>query len=307
MAIYKHVSSKEIVRKVFRDMKPNSADFVHDAIEWIGEALEHIGAAPQLCRKQCVIDIKDHKGCLPGDLYYINQVAVNSCVSPSVDTQIDTVVAQINTLNSNIVDYSEQLSTTTVTGADLNDTRIASNNQLRDLNVNLEVLTNMYFTGGSCLSPLQYGATTFHASIHCDGCVNENVRYKDTYIIDCDHIKTSFATGKVCVSYMAFPTDEECYPMVPDDISYREAMFWYIYKKLLLSGTPGRNPKIGYEYAEQMWQVYCTQARNAANYPDIDRYESFMNQWVRLVPDINSHNSFFETLNDREQFTSDNF
>ena len=56
-----------------------------------------------------------------------------------------------------------------------------------------------------------------------------------------------------------------------------------------------------------MWQVYCTQARNAANYPDIDKYESFMNQWVRLVPDINAHHSFFETLNDREQFTSDNF
>ena len=165
----------------------------------------------------------------------------------------------------------------------------------------------MYFTGGSCLSPLQYGASTFHSSIHCDGCVNENIRYKDTYIIDCDHIKTSFATGKVCISYMAFPIDEECYPLVPDDISYREAMFWYIYKKLVLSGTPGRNPKIGYEYAEQMWQVYCTQARNAANYPDIDKYESFMNQWVRLVPDINAHNSFFETLNDREQFTSDNF
>ena len=307
MAIYKHVSSKEIVRKVFRDMKPNNADFVHDAIEWIGEALEHIGASPQLCRKQCVVDIKDHKACLPGDLYYINQVAVNSCVSSSVDTQIDTVVNQIETLNSNIVTYSNQLITNTVTGADLNDTRIASNNQLRDLNVNLEVLTNMYFTGGSCLSPLQYGASTFHSSIHCDGCVNENIRYKDTYIIDCDHIKTSFATGKVCISYMAFPIDEECYPLVPDDISYREAMFWYIYKKLVLSGTPGRNPKIGYEYAEQMWQVYCTQARNAANYPDIDKYESFMNQWVRLVPDINAHNSFFETLNDREQFTSDNF
>ena len=307
MAIYKHVSSKEIIRKVFRDMKPSTADFVHDAIEWIGEALEHIGASPQLCRKQCVIDIKDHKGCLPGDLYYINQVAVNSCVSSSVDTQIDTVVNQIETLNSNIVTYSNQLITNTVTGADLNDTRIASNNQLRDLNVNLEVLTNMYFTGGSCLSPLQYGASTFHSSIHCDGCVNENIRYKDTYIIDCDHIKTSFATGKVCISYMAFPIDEECYPLVPDDISYREAMFWYIYKKLVLSGTPGRNPKIGYEYAEQMWQVYCTQARNAANYPDIDKYESFMNQWVRLVPDINAHHSFFETLNDREQFTSDNF
>lgn len=307
MAIYKNVSSKEIIRKVFRDIKPRTADFVHDAIEWIGEALEHIGSAPQLCQKQVVIDIKDHKGCLPGDLYYINQVAVNTCVSSTVDSQINTVTSQIEDLNSNIFSYSEQLSAGTVTGADLNDYRVASNNQLRDLNVNLEMLTNMYFTGGSCLSPLQYGASTFHNSIHCDGCVNATVRYKDTYIIDCGYVKTSFATGKLCISYMAFPTDEECYPLVPDDISFREAMFWYIYKKLLLQGIPGRNPKLGYEYAEAMWQNYCTQARNAANYPDIDKYESFMNQWVRLVPDINVHSTFFESLNDREQFTSDNF
>jgi len=307
MAIYKNVSSKEIIRKVFRDIKPRTADFVHDAIEWIGEALEHIGSAPQLCQKQVVIDIKDHKGCLPGDLYYINQVAVNTCVSSTVDSQINTVTSQIEDLNSNIFSYSEQLSAGTVTGADLNDYRVASNNQLRDLNVNLEMLTNMYFTGGSCLSPLQYGASTFHNSIHCDGCVNSTVRYKDTYIIDCGYAKTSFATGKLCISYMAFPTDEECYPLVPDDISFREAMFWYIYKKLLLQGIPGRNPKLGYEYAEAMWQNYCTQARNAANYPDIDKYESFMNQWVRLVPDINAHSTFFETMNDREQFTEDNF
>jgi len=321
MAIYKHVSSKEIVRKVFRDMKPNTADFVHDAIEWIGEALEHIGAAPQLCRKQCVIDIKDHKACLPGDLYYINQVAVNSCVSPSVDNELDVLNKQIDTLNADLGTYYDSVNqlvsrssdgryVSSLTTDDINtfDTRYKTNTeQLREINSRIGVLSNVYFSDGNCLSPLQYGASNFHSSIHCDGCVNENVRYKDTYIIDCDHIKTSFATGKVCISYMAFPIDEECYPLVPDDISYREAMFWYIYKKLVLSGTPGRNPKIGYEYAEQMWQVYCTQARNAANYPDIDKYESFMNQWVRLVPDINAHHSFFETLNDREQFTSDNF
>jgi|TARA_R110002126_G_scaffold14839_1_gene61720 hypothetical protein len=308
MAIYKNVSSKEIIRKVFRDIKPSTANFVHDAVEWIGEALEHIGSSPQLCQKQMVIDITDHKGCLPGDLYYINQVAVNTCVSSAIDSQINTVTNQIEDLNSNILNYSSQLTAvTTPTTVDLNAYRVASNNQLRDLNVNLKVLTNMYFTGGSCLSPLQYGASTFHNSIHCDGCVNATVRYKDTYIIDCGYVKTSFATGKICISYMAFPTDEECYPLVPDDISFREAMFWYIYKKLLLQGITGRNTKLGYEYAENMWQNYCTQARNSANYPDIDKYESFMNQWVRLVPDINAHSTFFESLNDREQFTSDNF
>ena len=58
--------------------------------------------------------------------------------------------------------------------------------------------------------------------------------------------------------------------------------------------------QLGYEMAEGQWKYYCTQARNAANYPDIDRYESFMNQWVRLIPSINRHDELFEGLNTRE-------
>ena len=110
-------------------------------------------------------------------------------------------------------------------------------------------------------------------------------------------------SGKICISYMAFPTDEDCYPLVPDDISYKEALFWYIYKKLLLSmATAPENSRngINYTFADEKWKYYCTQARNAANFPDIDKYESFMNQWVRLIPNINRHDEGFENLNTRE-------
>ena len=102
---------------------------------------------------------------------------------------------------------------------------------------------------------------------------------------------------------MAFPTDEDCYPLVPDDISYMEAMFWYIYKKLLISFVAPPETKrngINYTFADQKWKYYCTQARNAANFPDIDKYESFMNQWVRMIPSINRHDTTFEDLNTRE-------
>ena len=68
MAIYKTISSKAVVRKIFRDLKPHNDNWIDDAIEWIGEALEHIGAAPQLCQKQCVLDITDHKVLMPSDL-----------------------------------------------------------------------------------------------------------------------------------------------------------------------------------------------------------------------------------------------
>jgi len=292
MAIYKTISSKAVIRKIFRDLKPQNDNWVDDAVEWIGEALEHIGAAPQLCQKQCVIDIKDHKALMPSDLYYINQVAINNSVSPVNSEELDKLIDKVKELKDEIAAAQaagqEYSSTTSI---------------LHEINSRIVVLENVYFKNENLLQPLQYGASTFHKSMHCDGCVNENTRYEDTYIVDCDYIKTSFESGKICISYMAFPTDEECYPLVPDDISYMEAMFWYIYKKLLISFVAPPETKrngINYTFADQKWKYYCTQARNAANFPDIDKYESFMNQWVRMIPSINRHDTAFEDLNTRE-------
>ena len=289
MAIYKTISSKVVIRKVFRDLKPNYADWIDDAIEWIGEALEHVGAAAQLVRKQKVVTIKNHKALLPNDLYYINQVAVNTGVTTNTSQELDKLVGQVKDLQAQILVAQEAgqeyANVTTV---------------LHEINNRIVVLENVYFSSTQLSQPLQYGASTFHKSMHCEECINEYAHSKDTYIIDCEYIKTSFESGKVCISYMAFPTDMDCYPLVPDDISFKEAMFWYIYKKLLLSNPSVKDNGIDYTFAEQQWKYYCTQARNAANYPDIDRYESFMNQWVRLVPNYNRHGEFFEELNTRE-------
>ena len=93
--------------------------------------------------------------------------------------------------------------------------------------------------------------------------------------------------------------------MVPADISFKEAMFWYVYKKLLLSNPKITKNGMDYNFAEEKWKYYCTQARNAANYPDIDRMASFMDQWVRLIPNMNRHDSFFEDLNTRERLNRD--
>ena len=68
----------------------------------------------------------------------------------------------------------------------------------------------------------------------------------------------------------------------------------------LLGGEAPPNNGINYIFAEQQWKYYCTQARNAAVFPDIDRMESFMNQWVRLIPSINRASTAFENLGTRE-------
>ena len=289
MAVYKNISSKTVIRKVFRDLKPTNDYWVDDAIEWIGEALEHIGAATQLCQKQCILTIENHRVLMPTDLYYINQVAINNSVSPVTSNELDTLIEKVSELKAQIVDAQAN-------SLEYSDTASI----LHEINARIVVLENVYFSNDNNMHPLQYGASTFHRSMHCEGCVNENAQYEDTYIVDCDYIKTSFVSGNICLSYMAFPLDEDCYPLIPDDISFREAMFWYIYKKLLLGNPEFKASQIGYEFAEAQWKYYCTQARNAANYPDIDKYESFMNQWVRLIPNLNRWDLEFEQLNSRE-------
>ena len=318
MAVYRNISSKAIIRKVMRDIKPNTDNWVDDAVEWIGEALEHIGAASQFCLKKCVLDIKDHKAILPNDLHYINQVAVNGTVSPTISTELSTLTGRVKSLLTTVKEYNSKLEsevvksadgtyTSSITTADLElyDTQYKTNLlELNEINSRIVVLEGMFFnvdgTGGSTLTPLSYGASTFPDAIHCVGCENEIATNKDSYIIDCDYIKTSFPTGSICLSYMAFPVDEDCYPMVPDDISFKEALFWYVFKQLLLGGWDKPTNKINYVMAEKQWQKYCTQARNSAAYPDIDKMENFMNQWVRLVPEMNNWELFFEELNTRE-------
>ena len=91
MAIYKTISSKTIIRKIFRDLKPSTDDWVDDAIEWIGEALEHIGATPQLETKNCVLEVSNYKVCLPDDFYLMNQVATNTSVSADISNEISEI------------------------------------------------------------------------------------------------------------------------------------------------------------------------------------------------------------------------
>ena len=314
MAIYKTTSSKTILRKVFRDLNPNNDNWMDDAIEWIGEALEHIGSATQLEKRGCILDINNYKASLPADLYYINQVAINGnnggINQESLITELrnqvkllnDNLGTYNNNLNDEIVQSTDGTYTSNITPDDLKDyasLKKTTDHEIREINVRLAVLENDYLNADA-LTPLSYCTTNFPAGIHCESCVNETAKCKECYYVENGRIKTSFVSGKVCLSYMAFPTDDECYPLVPDDISYKEAMFWYIYKKMLLGGESTVNNGINYTFAEQQWKYYCTQARNAANFPDIDRYESFMNQWVRLIPNINRSMTGFENLGTRE-------
>lgn len=119
----------------------------------------------------------------------------------------------------------------------------------------------------------------------------------DEYRIDDGKILFSFEKGVVAVSYMGIRLDEEGFPLVPDDISAREAIVRYVtFKYMQRQWYLGRE---GYQdkmmKAEQDWHWYCKQFKNKMKMPSEDDLRKFISTELRLFPSLTK--DYFGYLN----------
>jgi hypothetical protein len=105
------------------------------------------------------------------------------------------------------------------------------------------------------------------------------------------------------ISYYAIPTDNDGYPMIPDNASFKEAIFWYINMKLsYIDWRSGNGTREFYYDAKNSWNFYVKQAYGNAIMPaSLDEMESIKNAWVRLMPNMNAGSNFFQYLDQQEQ------
>lgn len=193
-------SCKIVIAKIYRDLGLTDMNYFHDCVEWIGEALELIGAATSLNDKTVDIEVTSFKAVIPSDLIEIQRI------------------------------WNE-------------DNRV-----------------------------LTYNPHLKHEDYSEHG-----------YYVNQDYIVTGFESGAIKVKYLGYPTDEDGYPLVPKNQYFREALFWYCFKHLILKGYKPKTD-ITYQIAEENWRRQCAAARSKANYPSIDQYERFKNSWVRMIP-----------------------
>lgn len=116
-------------------------------------------------------------------------------------------------------------------------------------------------------------------------------------------ITTSFETGTINIQYLAIPVDEDGLPMVPDDVSFMDALFWRCVYQLSLRGYEFRQTQFrDVNFTKSMWNRYCLQARGEANSPDVDMSQRLLNNYLRFVKKDEYKNSF-ATLGQKEQLT----
>lgn len=147
---------------------------------------------------------------------------------------------------------------------------------------------------------LQYGLNNLDLQyVSTDETPSLGLNFTDdlTYVITPGYIKTNLKEGYLMMVYARIPINEEGYPMIPDHVSFMEAIYWYINLKLLYpQWKSGQIRDAVYYDARSSWNFYCRQAYGVSMMPNVDQLESIKNSWLRIVPELREHNTFFSTL-----------
>lgn len=117
-----------------------------------------------------------------------------------------------------------------------------------------------------------------------------NARNNLTFHIIEDEIITGIKNGNGFIYYYRIITDEDGYPMIPDIIEYKEALFNYVvYKAKYASFIAGKIPGNIFEYIKQQWLASKQSALMAINMPDVSTVVSIGKAFNRMVPAISDN------------------
>jgi hypothetical protein len=112
-------------------------------------------------------------------------------------------------------------------------------------------------------------------------------RYKivgDTIIVDTT--KSVFS-----LSYLAFKLDDNGFPLIPDHVSYFDALFWKVACFLAMRDELP-NKSLNYDYCRTKWNFYCRQARAKLNELSEQEKALFARAFLTNGVDINQYPGF---------------
>lgn len=151
--------------------------------------------------------------------------------------------------------------------------------------------------------PLKWASNIYHSSMHCQNCPDLTCDSEYSYSLNNGYIYTSFEEGEVQMAYLSISTDDEGFPMIPDNTQFKQALKYYIlWQYAEPSYYRGEVTDKVYNDIKQQYAWYVGAATNAFNMPSMDRMESMKNGLVRLFQGMDHHSQFWNNFNKKEIF-----
>lgn len=291
----KLVSSKAVLAKIIADLDLKEDEIrISDVREYIGEAMEKIGAVQQLEHKVVNLKVENYQAKLPCDLYRLGQVAFsfeNGCGwlpmrkvtnSFGIYKKCGECDPKMLVQNSALIPLVKN-----IFNIDSDKEAIDILNDDKNVKQTLSALINQYTIPSNNGKLIMGNPATFNTGLQ--------------YSTKPGYITVNVPCGWVKVSYHAIPTDEDSMPMIPDMPSYFEAIFWYVAMKMsypkYLKGQMNQN--IYYDM-KNSWNFYRKQAYAEAMMPTVDELETIKNVWHKPYTEFRDHDNFFETTGDEQ-------
>lgn len=108
--------------------------------------------------------------------------------------------------------------------------------------------------------------------------------------------------GKCCMAYWSLPIDNEGYIMIPDTAKYKRAVTDYlIWNNDYILWRQGVLSDKVYQVSNENKVFSIAAASMELKVPDENQTQVIQNSMVRLIPLINSYNTFFQSLGKEEK------
>jgi hypothetical protein len=182
---------------------------------------------------------------------------------------------------------------------------------------NLHILDSISYNGSSlkqCTGTFGAISTTpsVTASNYIDGKLVDTANFPmegasqnaggECYYTNDNFIITSFDSGCLLFAFRGIKVDDEGFPMIPDNISYKKAIKSYISMMIDRIGwRTGSVPEAMYRDSQRDWEWYVKQARGSANMPNLDMMDNIRLQWLKLKPSQTAHRTFYTDLGNSER------
>ena len=271
--IYKLDTVDRTISSILRRLKLGQDEVPYqDLVEYIADAMEQIGSYYQFEEKSCYVLINDYKGELPCDLHKV--IKMEEACEMNFDS------CGYGFYGGTMAQYLQDC------GVDFES--IPAYDRYRILAVGgiSKKSNNLYEE----INGLQYNNGLLHPKLDKFSSLdyNENL----------GRITAAFRYGMIRIKYLAIPIDQRGFPMIPDNVSFRTALFWYCVNMIAM-GDPEKlkNPQLrDLQYTDNQWQFYCGQARANANSPDLQMLERIKNNFHRLLNTVDDEVNDYRDL-----------
>jgi hypothetical protein len=102
-------------------------------------------------------------------------------------------------------------------------------------------------------------------------------------------IKTNFSSGCVRLHCLAIPTDEDDFPLIPDNANYKQALYWHC--RAMMIGAGYEDKIFSYAYCDAEFEKYAARAIGEINYPSVESMDAKIPDITRFLP--GNYLSFF--------------